>query len=239
MSVSFADVSAVVVDIEGTTSKTSHVFDVLFPYARTRIASWITSAPASVVTHLSESAADILGVDSLSSTELIAALEDWSDRDVKASPLKSVQGEIWSAGFASGELTSHLFEDVVPQLRTWSAAGIALYVFSSGSVTAQKSWFSHTADGDLSSLFSGYFDTVTAGNKRETNSYHAISSAISVAPSSIVFLTDVVAEAAAASDAGWKVVLLARDGEPQSEAARSQTDFDVVDSFANVMINKN
>ncbi|MEY4323536.1 MAG: enolase-phosphatase [Actinomycetota bacterium] len=234
MTVTFADVSTIVVDIEGTTSKTSHVFEVLFPYARTRIAHWVQNSPRIDVAAVAQQAASLLGKSEVSDVELISSLEKWSDEDVKASPLKTVQGEIWREGFEFGDLTSHLFDDVAPQLHAWHAQGLALHVFSSGSVTAQKSWFSHTDAGNLAALFSGYFDTVTAGNKRETDSYGAIADALAKTPSEILFLTDVVQEADAAEQAGWKVVLLARDGEPHAEAARAQTKFPVVTSFEEI-----
>ncbi len=236
MTATFAEVSTIVVDIEGTTSKTSHVFDVLFPYARKRIAEWVQTAPRVEIAKLAAQTAELLGKAEVSDDELIAALEKWSDDDVKASPLKTVQGEIWQQGFSNGELTSHLFDDVVPQMNAWKSQELALYVFSSGSVTAQQSWFSHTEAGDLSALFSGYFDTVNAGNKREEQSYKAIAESISIPPNHILFLTDVVQEAQAASEAGWNVALVARDGEPQATAARAQAEFVVVSSFNEIVL---
>lgn len=60
------------------------------------------------------------------------------------------------------------------------AAGMKLYVYSSGSVEAQRLLFSHTAHGDLTPLFSGYFDTTT-GPKLETHSYQDIARSVSLA----------------------------------------------------------
>ena len=42
--------------------------------------------------------------------------------------------------------------DAVEHLRAWHAAGIDLYVYSSGSVYAQKLLFGHTEYGDLTPL---------------------------------------------------------------------------------------
>lgn len=228
----FVDVEAIVVDIEGTTSKSSHVFDVLFPYARVRIASWVEQHPGEHLEDLRTQTESLLGVESITDQEFIAALEKWSDEDVKASPLKTVQGEIWAAGFAAGELTSHLFDDVAPALSAWHQSGKRLFVYSSGSVTAQKSWFAHTSAGDLTPLFEGYFDTVNAGQKRESDSYRKIADAVNVAPARILFLTDVPEEVDGAHAAGWQAVGLARAGEPH--AARLEAKHNTVASFREI-----
>ena len=55
--------------------------------------------------------------------DVVAALHSWMDADLKATPLKTLQGQIWAAGFAAGELAAHVFADVAPQLRAWHAAG--------------------------------------------------------------------------------------------------------------------
>lgn len=228
----FVDVEAIVVDIEGTTSKSSHVFDVLFPYARTRIASWVEQHPGEHLEDLRTQTESLLGVESITDREFIEALEKWSDEDVKASPLKAVQGEIWAAGFAAGELTSHLFDDVAPALSAWHQGEKRLFVYSSGSVTAQKSWFAHTSAGDLTPLFEGYFDTVNAGHKRESDSYRKIADAVNVAPARILFLTDVPEEVDAAHASGWQAVGLARAGEPH--ASRLEAKHNPVASFREI-----
>jgi enolase-phosphatase E1 len=91
-------------------------------------------------------------------------------------------------------------------------------VFSSGSVASQVPWFRHAPDGDLTPLVEGYFDTVSAGSKREAGSYHVIARALRVAPADALFLTDLPAELDAAADAGWQVVGVRRDGEPNAGA---------------------
>ena len=224
------DVDAIVIDIEGTTSQTSHVFDVMFPYARVRIADWVNGLSSAERDSLRTEVAALLSVTELSDADLIAALEKWSDDDIKAAPLKSIQGQIWARGFAAGELFGHLFEDVAPALSAWHAAGKQLYVFSSGSVQAQQSWFGHSIEGDLTPYFSGFFDTVSAGNKRAADAYRAITAAIGVAPERTLFLSDVPEELDAAVEAGWQVVGLARDGEPHAERMRASK-YAVVNTF--------
>jgi enolase-phosphatase E1 len=136
------------------------------------------------------------------------------DADVKATPLKTLQGRIWAAGFAAGELAAHVFADVGPCLRAWHADGLAIAVYSSGSVASQRAWFAHTADGDLTGLIAAYFDTVNAGAKRDVRSYSTIAASLGVDPAAALFLSDVPAELDAAVSAGWRAVGVRRAGEP-------------------------
>ena len=87
--------------------------------------------------------------------------------------------------------------------------GIALYVYSSGSVAAQKLFFGFSEAGDLTSLFSGYFDT-EIGAKRDPASYRHILGALSQIGAHVLFLSDVVEELDAARAAGMRTTLLAR-----------------------------
>ena len=205
----------VVLDIEGTTSATNFLVDRLYPYSAARFADWLEKhaddpRTAGAVAQIR----DLVGDPAASTDRLVEALRGWLAEDRKVTPLKTIQGLIWAEGFAARELTAHFYPDVVPALRRWHAAGLRLYIFSSGSVTAQQSWFGHSPDGDLRPLLSGYFDTTNAGPKRATDSYRAIAGAIGTAPDGIVFLSDVAAELDAAREAGWHTVGVRRPGEP-------------------------
>jgi enolase-phosphatase E1 len=90
-----------------------------------------------------------------------------------------------------------------------------LYVFSSGSIAAQKLLFAHSVRGDLTPLFSGYFDTNT-GPKNDAASYAAIASHIGLAPHGVLFLSDTTTELDAARTAGMCTFWLNRDGLPGS-----------------------
>ena len=127
----------------------------------------------------------------------IRLLQDWIDADKKATPLKTLQGLIWDDGFRRGELVGDVYADVPPALRRWRDAGIKLYVYSSGSVQAQRLVFGYTPFGDLTPLFSGYFDT-RVGSKLEQTSYRVIAAAIDTEPGEILFLSDAVGELDAA-----------------------------------------
>ncbi|MBX9796553.1 MAG: acireductone synthase [Sphingomonas sp.] len=192
----------ILTDIEGTTSSISFVADVLFPYARRHLAAYCAAHPHAVAPLLAE-------VEALEPGDPIATLIGWIDADRKATPLKDLQGMIWADGYAAGAFTGHVYPDAVAALRRWHAAGIGLYVFSSGSVAAQKLLFGHSDAGDLTPLFTGYFDTRT-GAKREPASYATIAGAIGLPPGEILFLSDISAETDAAKAAGMQALLIDR-----------------------------
>jgi enolase-phosphatase E1 len=218
---------AVVTDIEGTTTRISFVHDVLFPYARARLPGFLASNAShpEVQAALAEVTRLAPGADPL------AALLGWMDEDAKITPLKSLQGQIWNEGYATGALQSDLYPDVPAALRRWHAAGTKLYVYSSGSVAAQKLLFAHSPAGDLTPLFHGHFDT-RIGAKRDAASYHAIAATIGLAPTEILFLSDVAAELDAAAAAGMRVcqVLRPQDGT-QASGHPNATDFNAVETL--------
>ena len=195
---------AILTDIEGTTSSIAFVAETLFPYARARL-------PAFVAAHPDKTAPILAEVVAMEPGDPVATLRRWIDEDRKATPLKALQGMIWADGYREGAFTGHIYPDAAAALRRWHAAGIALYVFSSGSVAAQKLLFGHSDAGDLTPLFSGYFDTTT-GPKREAASYQAIANAIGLAADEILFLSDTPEEIAAAREAGLSALLIDRDG---------------------------
>jgi len=203
-------IRAILTDIEGTTSSISFVKDVLFPYARQRLPAFVaTHADKPEVQHWLHETAKEAGLVSASQHELVALLQRWIDEDRKATPLKALQGLVWEDGYRSGEFQAHVYADVAPKLRAWKQQGLDLYVYSSGSVTAQKLFFGFSEAGDLTPLFSGFFDT-ECGPKRDANSYRSIAIAIGQPADAVLFLSDVVEELDAAQSAGMNTTLLAR-----------------------------
>jgi enolase-phosphatase E1 len=204
-------VKAILTDIEGTTSSLSFVKEVLFPYAAERL-------PAFVRAYRDDPQVAQLLEDARAATDgagdedaLIAAMLDWIATDRKITPLKALQGLVWEEGYARGDFRGHIYEDAARRLRAWRAAGLRLYVYSSGSVHAQKLLFGHTEHGDLTPVFSGFFDT-RIGGKRERESYRAIASEIGLLPAEILFLSDIREELDAARDAGMSTTALRREG---------------------------
>ncbi|MBM4202174.1 MAG: acireductone synthase [Gammaproteobacteria bacterium] len=220
-------IKALLTDIEGTTSSISFVKDVLFPYSREHLAEFVKlrrSDPQ--VRKLLDDARALAGSD-LSDMALIEQLLQWIDEDRKSTPLKSLQGLIWEHGYQHGDFHGHIYEDAVRCLRTFKAKGLRLYVYSSGSVHAQKLLFAHTQFGDLTPLFSGYFDT-HIGPKQAAESYGKIAASIGLAAGEILFLSDVEAELDAARTAGLVTLKLVREGVLPPSRHPQAADFDAV-----------
>ncbi len=220
-------VDAVVMDIEGTTTSIDFVTSVLYPYAREHLPNFIRQHRAEPdVAATMDEAREAGGV--WNDEAVVVRMCHWMERDEKVTPLKTLQGLIWEDGYRSGELVSHVYPDVAPALRAWHAQGIRLYIYSSGSVQAQRLIYGHTIAGDLTPLLSGYFDT-RVGHKRDVSSYRRIAETIGVEPRRVLFLSDVREELDAARDAGWETVCVAREGMAGLAAAhRRVTRFDQI-----------
>jgi len=205
-------IKAILTDIEGTTSAVSFVFDVLFPYAARHLPGFVSEHAAEpAVVEQVEAVRRESGEPGASVERVVAILLEWIAEDRKATPLKALQGMVWEQGYRAGQLKGHVYPDAVEALRRWHAEGYRLYVYSSGSIQAQKLIFGCSEAGDLSPLFSGYFDT-TSGPKREAGSYRRIVEAIGLPAEEVLFLSDVVQELDAAREAGLPTIGLAREG---------------------------
>jgi len=191
----------ILLDIEGTTSSISFVADELFPYARKHLAAFVAANPEVAAPILAEVPGD----------DPVATLIQWIDEDRKATPLKTLQGLIWAQGYADGELKGHVYPDTPEAIRRWTAAGLQVNIYSSGSIAAQKLIFGHSIAGDLTPLLGNYFDTTT-GPKREADSYTKIADALGLAPSELLFVSDMPAEVDAAREAGLQALLIDRAG---------------------------
>jgi enolase-phosphatase E1 len=197
-------------DIEGTLGSIAFVRDVLFPYADARMDEFVAlHGNEPDVRAALDSAAREAGVDALDVREILAALHAWSADDVKATPLKTIQGMIWRDGFESGAIVGHLYPDAVDALRRYRRNGLLLAVYSSGSVAAQRLLFGHSVAGNLLGMFVAFYDTTT-GAKLESGSYTRIAKALGFAPASVAFFSDNALELDAALGAGMQTVQVVR-----------------------------
>ncbi|HKP86680.1 MAG TPA: acireductone synthase [Blastocatellia bacterium] len=219
--------SVILLDIEGTTTPIDFVYETLFPYARARVESFLAEhvsdeeTQADIAGLVDEHARDArLGLDPPALEDQsdearlrsIAAYVEWlMDQDRKSTPLKSLQGRIWEAGYIAGELKSQVYDDVPPAMARWHGRRKDICIYSSGSVLAQKLLFAHTEAGDLTAFIRDYFDT-KVGAKREAESYLRIASLLDRAPRDIVFVSDVTAELDAARAAEFQTLLCERPG---------------------------
>jgi enolase-phosphatase E1 len=203
-------IQAILTDIEGTTSSISFVKDVLFPYAHRHLAEFVSRhGEEPKVKHWLDLVRGETSLDPDDTHELVHTLQRWIDQDRKHTALKALQGMIWQHGYERGDYRAHLYPEVAAHLRAWKSQGLPLYVYSSGSVMAQKLFFRYSEAGDLTPLFSGYFDT-EVGGKREANSYRHIADAIGKPPPAILFLSDIVEELDAARSVGMSTTWLCR-----------------------------
>ena len=226
----------ILTDIEGTTSSISFVKDVLFPYARRALPEFVREhgQQPQVRQWLDAVATESGGI--CTDAVIVETLQGWIDQDRKHTALKALQGMIWEAGYRDADFAAHIYPDAAPALRRWHAGGHALYVYSSGSVPAQKLFFGHSDAGDLSGLFSGWFDT-EVGAKREAASYARIAEASGVPAAQIVFLSDVVAELDAAREAGLDTVLVdRREDYPEPRLGDACNGHRRVESFAELAL---
>jgi enolase-phosphatase E1 len=150
-------VRGLLLDVEGTTTPVSFVYDVLFPYARAHVRDFLRRAvdhPAvrddvaqlykEHKTDKSQGIAvpewDATSPDSVLESAVAYALFLMAS-DRKATGLKSLQGQIWREGYESGALRGQVYPDVPPAFARWRRQGRTIAVFSSGSVLAQKLLF--------------------------------------------------------------------------------------------------
>lgn len=225
-------IRVVLTDIEGTTSSIQFVHEVLFPYASEHLPGFIRdhyrTHPA-VAEQLAR-VAEVSGVDDRDLEALIAVLQQWIEEDRKENALKALQGMVWARGYQSGELKGHIYPDAADYLQRWHDRGLRLFVYSSGSVEAQKLIFGHSLEGDFTPFFSGYFDT-SVGGKKEPQAYQNILAELGVEPASVLFLSDVEAELEAAEVTGMKTAWLVRDGELPDTGRFVARDFSEVDTL--------
>jgi 2,3-diketo-5-methylthio-1-phosphopentane phosphatase len=220
-----AGIRVVLLDIEGTTTPITFVHDTLFPYARARVRSWLTSTPATdpdvreIVSGLaSELRAEGRQLDPASwdvaagtwqLDVVVARVNELMDADRKSRALKTLQGRIWEDGYTSGELKGAVYPDVPDALERWTSAGIGVGIFSSGSVLAQILLFANSTAGDLTRFLRWHFDTAV-GPKLDASSYRQIVRSLDVDAPSVLFISDVTRELDAARDAGLATVLAVR-----------------------------
>jgi enolase-phosphatase E1 len=239
----------ILLDIEGTTSSVSFVYDVMFPYVRKHLtfevfANWLEPEYLAAFDAIArdaghESLDAWLKTQKLTRENPLRAADvvckevlRLMDADVKATGLKQLQGLIWQGGFESGELKAHVYDDVPPALTAWNAAGKDVRIYSSGSVQAQKLFFGHTIAGDLLPEFRGHYDTTT-GPKKEAASYQKIAADFKLPTSEVLFLSDIGAELDAARVAGLKTALVVRLGNATGQTSAGEP-HESIENFAQV-----
>ncbi|MDX1757653.1 MAG: acireductone synthase [Marinobacter sp.] len=225
-------IRVILTDIEGTTSSISFVHQVLFPYSAEHLERFIREGydDSLEIREQLDAVAERSGIPADDVDGLIEVLLRWIQEDRKETPLKALQGMLWEQGYEQGAFKGHVYEDAAQYLKRWHDRGLRLYVYSSGSVKAQKLIFGFSEAGDLTPFFSGYFDT-RVGAKRESESYRNILAELGVEPETVLFLSDVEAELEAAEAAGMRTAWLVRDGSHPDSERKIMRNFEDVDTL--------
>ncbi|KAF9921773.1 Enolase-phosphatase E1 [Linnemannia zychae] len=248
----------IVSDIEGTTTPIVFVKENLFPYVTSKLSdflqrNWTNDEMKSAVEALrTQAAKDVadsvanaipIAIESAEATaekvqqDVVASIEWQMKADRKIAALKAFQGYMWREGYINGDLKGSLYEDVIPAFDHWKAEGKKIYIYSSGSINAQKLLFGYSEKGDLLHYFDGHYDT-TIGLKVEPESYTKIAADIGVSPSRILFLSDNIHEITAAKKAGFQTVVTDRPGNaPLTDDERNNNI--VVKSFLEIPKSQN
>jgi enolase-phosphatase E1 len=228
------DGRGILLDVEGTTSSISFVYDVLFEFAKRHVGEFLARhGDDPLVRSLAAGIAAEAGTEATGSPERLAlAAIELMNRDVKSTPLKALQGLIWRGGFESGELVAHVFPDVPPALEQWAASGLDVRIYSSGSIEAQRLYFGHTGAGNLLPHLRGHYDTTT-GPKREASSYAKIAADMGIEPRQVLFVSDVGAELDAARAAGMATALAIRPGNREPGGL---FDHEPISSFTDIVV---
>lgn len=220
----------ILTDIEGTTTSVSFVFDVLFPYFRERVQRLGDRLNDPAIMAILQEVKEIVQTEKsviLDDQGAIAQLYQWSVEDRKIAPLKALQGLLWEEGYRQGDFQGHIYADVPQNLAQWSHQGLQLGVYSSGSEYAQKLLFGYSEYGDLTPYFRWFFD-LKVGQKRSPISYQDIAKLTAIAPTEILFLSDIEAELDAAKEAGLKTIQLLRPGTVASTKHQTVASFDEI-----------
>ena len=230
-------IKAILTDIEGTTSSISFVRDVLFPYAAEHLPMFVrANAKDPAVAEQLQAVAKEANVDANDYPAIIDTLQHWIAEDRKITPLKALQGMLWEHGYRHRDYRAHVYTDAFEQLKKWYATGMPLYVYSSGSIQAQKLFFGYSEFGDMLPFFSGFFDT-TSGAKQDAESYQRIVAAVELPAEAVLFLSDIIGELDAAKQAGLQTAWLVRPADVLASAeviAASQ--HPVVRSFSEIVL---
>lgn len=220
----------ILTDIEGTTTSVNFVYEVLFPYFSTNFKDFVArnNDSEALKVPLQATQATVLAEENrnINASEAVEQLLAWTLEDRKHPALKSLQGLVWQEGYKAGTLKGHLYTDVPPVLATWKKAGLSLGIYSSGSIQAQKLLFGSSDFGDLTPLFSHYFDT-SVGNKREVTAYQNIQKEIALPAREILFLSDTEQELDAAKSAGFQTVQLVRGNTIPSAKHKNVANFNI------------
>jgi len=237
-----SDITAVILDIEGTVAPISFVKETLFPYFLKEIPSILSKLKYPIDSNSNDPIAQIVSKfpsEVIQSEHLLLShIDDLVKKDIKDSTLKSLQGYIWQKGYEDGALVAPVYKDATDSIIGWSKDK-KVFIYSSGSVKAQKLLFGYVdVDGkstDMNGYLSGYFDITTSGYKYDKSSYENITKDVGIDAKQLLFLSDNVAEVKAAIEAGMNSVIVVRPGNVEL-SEEDKKNYKVIHNFDELQI---
>lgn len=231
-------IAAIVTDIEGTTSSTGFVHDVLYPYALKHIGKFVREQTeerdvARIIIRLSKST----GIAPHKLDDIIKLLQQWIREDSKNTDLNALECMVWEKAYKQGLFQAHVYPDVPEVLRRWQQEDRNIYAYSSASVKSQQLFFRFAECGDMRLLFSGYFDT-KIGPKNEVKSFINLADAIALPPEAIIFISDVKDDLDAAVYAGFRTIWMLRSDERALDPVKlaKKSEHSVLTSFDQIKL---
>jgi enolase-phosphatase E1 len=231
-SIQLKGIKVIICDIEGTTTPISFVHDILFPYVLEHVREFLEEHwEEKVLQGHVDALVELSNKDKKEKTPGLVEIKKSAKKkdciesivkniqwqmsiDRKIGPLKALQGYMWKSAYESEEIKGTVYQDVLDQFQSWKKAELKIYIYSSGSIAAQKLLFGYSDKGDMLHFFSGHFDT-GVGSKLEKASYQKILKEIDVDGEHVLFLSDNIKENLAAKAAGMHTINVNRPGNAE------------------------
>jgi enolase-phosphatase E1 len=236
---------AIIFDLSGTVVETSFIDEVLIPYIKTNIKSyveqkWTEKELTKDVERLraqsqkDESAPKIAGTDA-EVAEQQQSVVDYVlfclDDKKESRALSLFRFHIWFDGYDNNQIQTPVYSDVAIQIKKWKCdLHIKLYVVSNGWVDATKKFMSNTNHGDLNLLIDNHFDT-SLGPLTDKESYQKILAKIGEQPEDVIFLTKSPEEAKAAKEVGITPILVLTHRRNIQKLDESDKQMTIIRSF--------
>ncbi len=204
-------VRAVLTDLEGVLFLEDVVKDLLIPYSKSKIPEFVKERSEDpVVKRVVEEVRAISGQE-LNLQGVVDTLLRWLEEGRKSSQLKEIQLMVWEEGLRSGELAVKVSEASCRKLKELKEKGLPIYTYSPIPEKVQKLLLSRTQMGDLTGLFSGYFDK-RVGSRKKESTFKKVAKRIGLSPEEVLYFSTDPVSIEAAEKAGVRAVKVEGEG---------------------------
>jgi len=238
-------IKAGLIDVEGTVTPATFVKDVLVKYVNENVESYVTThfASETVEKHVEglrkqateDIAAGLEGAvvipeandDVAAVASAVAAnVKSQFDHDRCSKDAGALYYEMIVAAFKAKAVAGKVFDDATPALKKLTISGIKVYAYAECCADSAKLQLEHSDHGDLTALFSGFYDHIKLGTKlgstlTEKGTFTKLASELQVDVDQLLFLTSKPKDAEAANSAGLKTCLVRAEKTDTTETLRS------------------